>query len=77
MTQTPWSMVEYAESFLKATTGDNNHFIIRPQWSYNYAIVGDFVGFYKSLVASCPWVPIASWESNLPLNRLLKKALFL
>jgi hypothetical protein len=66
MTQTPWSMVEYVESFLKATTGTNSNFIIRPQWSYNYAITGDFVAFFRSLIASCPWVPMAPWESTLP-----------
>lgn len=68
MTRTPWSMVEYMESILKATTGKHNHFIIRPQWSYNYGITGDFVQHCRSLVRSCSWIPLAEWEAKLPFQ---------
>jgi hypothetical protein len=67
LTQTPWSMVECVETLLRDTVGGKSHFIIRPQWSYNYGIVGDFLSFYRSLVTKMTWMPVGDWESGLPV----------
>jgi len=62
--QTPWSMIQATESFLKAQTGKNYHFIIRPQWSHNYGVVGDFVQYYRNVVKTCCWIPLNEWEAE-------------
>lgn len=61
--QTPWSMVQATEQFLQAHVGSDCKFIIRPQWNYNYSIIGEFVGVYRSLInAQNSWLSVADWE---------------
>ncbi len=63
---TPWSLVQAMERFLQATLGSEYQFIIRPQWSYNYAIVGDRVAYYRRLFSSFPdWIPISEWHATI------------
>lgn len=61
--QTPWSMVQATEKFLIKHTPKNCHFIIRPQWSYNYSIRGPFVEEIRAYLASLnQWMPKSEWE---------------
>lgn len=53
--QTPWSLVQPAEELLKLVAGPGTHFIIRPTWSYNYSIRGDFWGLYRRYLESLKW----------------------
>lgn len=53
--QTPWSLVQPAEELLKLVAGPGNHFIIRPTWSYNYSIRGDFWGLYRRYLEPHKW----------------------
>ena len=63
---TPWSLVQATESLLQAHVGKNYRFIIRPQWSYNYGIVGDLVAHYRTRFAALPdWLPIDKWEASI------------
>ena len=62
MTQTPWSMVQAAEAFLKRQAGKECEFIIRPQWAFNYGIVGEFVEVCREMIRLLPWIPLADWE---------------
>jgi hypothetical protein len=61
---TPWSLVKPMEIFLQRKVGSEYRFIIRPQWSYNYAIVGDLLATYRSYFSSFPdWIPLSDWHA--------------
>ena len=62
---TPWSMIQATEHFLKQQVGPDSHFIIRPQWAYNYSLTGEFVEAYRTEIASMPWVQPQVWESSI------------
>ncbi len=53
---TPWSMIQSTEEFLKHTAGDDSHFIIRPQWSQNYGLIGEFVKVYERRLCAFDWI---------------------
>lgn len=59
---TPWSMIQGTEKFLKQPTGFSSGFIIRPQWSYNYSLMGDFVEVYRTSFKGLDWIPTGAWE---------------
>jgi hypothetical protein len=44
--ETPWSMVETVAEFGQKLYGSKVSFIVRPRWSYNYSLVGEFQGHY-------------------------------
>jgi hypothetical protein len=61
---TPWSLVQPTENLLQAHVGAQYRFIIRPQWSYNYAIVGDLLAHYRHLFSGlADWIPLTDWEA--------------
>lgn len=61
--QTPWSMVQATENFLKQHTPKECCFILRPQWSYNYSIRGAFVETLRECFKSLSeWLPLTDWE---------------
>lgn len=62
---TPWSMIQYTEEFLERQTGASNEFIIRPQWAYNYSLIGEFVEVYRTEIDPLDWIPTATWKSSL------------
>jgi len=62
---TPWSMIQATEYFLKKQVGNNCHFIIRPQWSYNYSLLGEFVEYHRTSIQSMEWLPFSKWEEGL------------
>jgi len=62
---TPWSMIQYTEDFLERQTGNSNEFIIRPQWAYNYSLIGEFVEIYRTEIEPLDWIPTATWKSSL------------
>lgn len=62
---TPWSMIQASERFLKEQVGENSHFIIRPQWSYNYSLSGEFIEYHRTSIKSMHWIPPGSWEAGL------------
>ena len=62
---TPWSMVQGTEQFLKRQTSPSTDFIIRPQWSYNYSLLGEFVEAYRTSIQSLEWIPIEDWEASI------------
>jgi len=68
MTQTPWSMVQATEAFLKRHVGDTHHFLIRPQWTFNYGIVGDFPQVYRTELGALSWIPLSEWEKLIGLD---------
>lgn len=69
--QTPWSLVQPADVFLRKQIESGTHFIIRPQWSYNYSLLGDFWEFYRRILGNWPWFPILKLNTiliDLPLG---------
>jgi hypothetical protein len=58
-------MVQAAEQFLKACVGKDSNFIIRPQWAYNYSLVGEFVNVYRTYISGMDWIPSGEWESSI------------
>lgn len=62
---TPWSMIQPTEQFLKRQAGPSTDFIIRPQWSYNYNLTGEFVEVYRTNIKALTWIPTASWEASI------------
>lgn len=63
---TPWSIVEPIERFLKHQVGPGHEFIIRPQWAYNYAIVGEFVDAYGRAIGSLEdWITPQEWKDAI------------
>jgi hypothetical protein len=64
--QTPWSIVQSIENFLQSHVGSDVNFIIRPQWKYNYSIIGEFVKYYRTLLSSLgSWSQIQEWEVQI------------
>ena len=64
--QTPWSMIQSTEAFLKQHTPEGCCFILRPQWSYNYSIRGPFVETLRAWFASLgDWMPLSELETAL------------
>ncbi len=62
---TPWSMIQATEHFFKKHTGKECHFIIRPQWSYNYGLIGEFVEVHRTKLQSFGWFDISGWEKAI------------
>lgn len=63
---TPWSLVQAMETFLQSKVGSQYRFIIRPQWSYNYAIVGDLLATYRGFFSSFPdWITVDEWHAAI------------
>ncbi len=62
---TPWSMVQATEQFLKQQAGASSDFIIRPQWSYNYNLTGEFVEVYRTNIKALTWIPTNIWEASI------------
>ena len=62
---TPWSMIQGTEQFLKCHTSSSTDFIIRPQWSNNYSLRGEFVEIYRTSLRGLEWIPIESWEASI------------
>jgi hypothetical protein len=59
-------MVQAAEALLKQHSGERCCFIIRPQWSYNYSIIGEFVGIYrKYFEVMQEWIPGGEWAQRV------------
>ncbi|HUW82539.1 MAG TPA: hypothetical protein VMZ31_07025 [Phycisphaerae bacterium] len=56
-------MVQATEDLFKQCLGEHYNFIIRPQWSYNYGIVGEFVEHFRGAIQSLEWIPLDEWES--------------
>jgi len=54
---TPWSMVEAVEAFMGRYVVGNVAFIIRPQWSYNYANESQFVASYRKWIEAFTFIP--------------------
>jgi len=73
---TPWSMIQATEHFLKQQVGEDSHFIIRPQWSYNYSLVGEFVAHYQTSVQSMAWIPARKWEDGLAAIQLTDNKIY-
>lgn len=65
---TPWSMIQATEAFLKLQTGPESYFIMRPQWAYNYCIVGEFVSAYRHEIDACDWLDAEAWRSSADLQ---------
>ena len=63
--QTPWSMIQSAERLLKLAAGAKSHFIVRPSWSYNYSIVGEFASLYREFLSCWAWFPLDDWKKEL------------
>jgi hypothetical protein len=66
--ETPWSMVQVTEAFFKQQIGNEAHFIIRPQWAYNYGLVSEFVAVYKHRLSVLPWIDLSGWTSQIDQN---------
>lgn len=66
--QTPWSMIQSAERLLKLATSAKSHFIVRPAWSYNYSIVGEFVSLYREFLSCWAWFPLSDWKREIDLS---------
>lgn len=63
--QTPWSLLESVEAFMRRHAGDECVFIIRPQWAYNYANETGFVGHYENQLNAFSWIPQAAIDAAL------------
>jgi len=64
--QTPWSMIQAAEAFLKRHTPEECRFILRPQWSYNYSIRSGFIESLRACFGSLiEWMPLSEWENAI------------
>ena len=66
VTQTPWSIIQTAEEFLKKQAGANSNFIIRPTWSYNYSLIGEFCEFYQIVLKCWSWFPLDKLKNLVP-----------
>lgn len=66
--QTPWSIVQPAEKLLKLAAGPKCNFIIRPTWSYNYSITGEFWGSYRQYLSKCVWFPLDKLRKQVDLE---------
>ena len=68
ISQTPWSIVQSAERLLKLAVGSESHFIIRPSWSYNYSVIGEFASVYREILSCWPWFNIDEWKEQVGLK---------
>jgi hypothetical protein len=66
--QTPWSIVQSVERLLKLAAAPKSNFIVRPTWTYNYSIIGEFVSSYRKLLSCWSWFPLAEWKAKVNLN---------
>jgi hypothetical protein len=66
--QTPWSVVQTAERLLKQIAGPGSNFILRPTWTYNYSIIGEFVSAYREFISSWSWFPFQAWKEQMGIN---------
>lgn len=66
VTETPWSVIQTAEEFLKKQAGANSNFIIRPTWSYNYSLIGEFCEFYQIVLKCWSWFPLDKLNNLVP-----------
>ena len=73
---TPWSMIQATEHFLKQQVEKDSHFIIRPQWSYNYSLLGEFVEYHRTSIQSMGWISPGSWEEGLAAIKLASKKIY-
>lgn len=65
VTQIPWSIVQPAEKLFQRVTDPNSLFIIRPTWSYNYSLTGEFWASYSSYLSNCAWFPLGKLLGEL------------
>ncbi len=65
ITQTPWSLVRSAEYFFKQQAGPKSNFIIRPTWSFNYSLIGEFWEFYKTVLKCWSWFPLEDLKKKI------------
>ncbi len=63
--QTPWSVIRTVEHFFKEQTQNKADFIIRPTWSYNYSLIGEFWKFYKNILSCWSWFPLNELKRRL------------
>lgn len=64
--QTPWSIVQATEDFLQAHIRTPCKFIIRPQWNYNYGLIGGFIEAYvKEVESLSKWFPVSDWKKKV------------
>jgi len=66
--QTPWSIVSSAERLFKLTADSKSHFIVRPNWTYNYSIIGEFASAYREFLSCWAWFPLADWKKDIGLG---------
>jgi hypothetical protein len=69
-------MIQATEHFLKQQVGKDSHFIIRPQWSYNYSLLGEFLEYHRTSIQSMPWISPGSWEKGLADIKLASKRIY-
>ena len=62
---TPWSLIQQTEKYLKQQVGNDCHFIIRPQWSHNYGLIGEFVEVFRTIMGALDWITLQDWENNI------------
>jgi len=67
--QTPWSMIQSVEKLLKLAVSAKSHFIVRPAWSYNYSIVGEFASLYRDFLSCWSWFPLDDWKNGIGLSQ--------
>lgn len=64
--QTPWSAVQATETFLQLHVGAHCKFIVRPQWNYNYGLVGDFIeSYHKQIKELADCLPLSTWRKRI------------
>ena len=68
VTVTPWSIVQVAENLFRKVAGQDSHFIIRPNWAYNYSLIGDFWKFYRDSLSCWPWFPLSQLKEHLKFD---------
>jgi hypothetical protein len=73
---TPWSMIQATEQFLARQVGIASHFILRPQWSCNYSLSGEFIQYHRTAVGSMSWIPPEEWEEGLGDLGLVNKQIY-
>lgn len=68
VTQSPWSIVQPAEKFLQLVTDPNSLFIIRPTWTYNYSLTGEFWASYRQFLSNRTWFPLDKLSKQVDIN---------
>jgi len=69
-------MIQATEQFLARHVGTDSHFILRPQWSCNYSLSGEFIEYHRTTVGSMPWIPAGAWEEGLRELKLAGKKIY-